>query len=122
MTIEDTQFNHLTGEALAPGDILVVQLSGLPGTSNQGVAIWVALTLIVLAGGFGFGYLLRRRRVQPVSPEDSLDQGRQRLLIELAQLDDDFDEGKIPEEAYRKLRNEMKAQLVELIQRVKRGE
>ncbi len=119
ITIEGTQFSHLTGEALAPGDILVVKLSGLPGTNNQGAAIWVALTLIVLAGGFGLGYLLRKKRVQPVRPEDSLDQRRQRLLIELAQLDDDFDEGKIPEEAYRKLRNEMKARLVELIQRSK---
>ncbi len=122
ITIEDTQFSHLTGEALAPGDILVVQLPNLPVTNNQGVAIWIALTLIVLAGGFGLGYLLRKKRVQPVRPEDSLDQRRQRLLIELAQLDDDFDGGKIPEEDYRRLRTEMKAQLVELIQGVKRGE
>ncbi len=121
MTIEGTQFSHLTGEALAPGDILVVQLPGLPSTSNQGLARWVALTLIVLAGGFGLGYLLRKKRVQPVRPEDSLDRRRQGLLIELAQLDDDFDGGKIPEEDYRRLRTEMKAQLVELIQRVKRG-
>ena len=120
-TIEDTQFSYLTGEAFAPGDILVVQLLSLPVTNNQGVAIWIALTLIVLAGGFGLGYLLIKKRVQPVRIEDSLDRRRQGLLIELAQLDDNFDGGKISEEDYRRLRTEMKAQLVKLIQRGKRG-
>ncbi len=117
MDIEGTQFTHLSGSDFARGDILVVQLSDLPEADNQGVIIWVALTLVVLTGGFG--YLLRRRRGQPVSLEDSLDQRRRGLLVELAQLDDDFERGEIPEEDYRRLRAVRKSQLVELMQGAK---
>ncbi len=117
MDIEGTQFTHLSGSDFARGDILVVQLSDLPETDNQGAIIWVALTLVVLTGGFG--YLLRRRRGQPVSLEDSLDQRRRGLLVELAQLDDDFERGEIPEEDYRRLRAVRKSQLVELMQGAK---
>ncbi len=116
LNIRDTWFNHLSGKDLAPGDILVTQLSGLPEASNQGAIIWTALALVVLTGGFGFGYyLLKKKRVQPLSPEGSLDQKRQRLLFEIAQLDDDLESGKIEEEAYRKLRAERKSQLAELL-------
>ena len=119
LTIEGAQFSHLTDENLTPGDILVIQLSGLPGTNNQRTVQWVALMMIVLASGFGFVYLLIKKRVQPVNTEDGLAQRRQRLLVELAQLDDDFEAGKTPEENYRRLRSVKKAQLVELIQRPK---
>ena len=119
MNIEGTQFNHLSGRDFVPGDILVAQLSGLPETNNQEAVMWAVLALIVLTCGFSLTYLLRKKRVQPLSPEDSLEQKRQRLLVELAQLDDDFEGGKIPEEVYHRLRAVTKAQLVELIQRSK---
>ena len=76
-------------------------------------------SLGVLAGGFGFSYLLRKRRLEQVTPEDSLLQGRHKLLVDLARLDDDFESGEITEEVYRRLRAERKAQLVELMQRSK---
>jgi hypothetical protein len=82
----------------------------------------VVLALVVLGTGFGSGYLLRRKRGQPVSPEGNLDQKRQRLLVELAQLDDSFEAGKIQEEDYRGLRSARKAQLVEVIQELTGGE
>ena len=119
LDIEGAWFNHLSGTNFAPGDTLEVQLSGLPQTSNQGAILWVVLILVVLGTGFGFVYLMRKRRLQPVSSEDSLDQKRQRLLIELAHLDDNFEAGKIPEKSYRRLRSVRKAQLVELMQRSK---
>jgi len=119
MDIEGAWFKHLSGSNFAQGDILEVQLSGLPQTSNQGAILWVVLILVVLGTGFGFVYLMRKRRLQPVSSEDSLDQKRQRLLIELAHLDDNFEAGKIPEKNYRRLRSVRKAQLVELMQRSK---
>jgi len=115
LSIEGILFNHLSGKELAPGSTLVVHLSGLPQTNNQGAVKWVVLTLIVLGAGFGFVYLMRKGRVQPVSP----DQIRQRLLVEIAQLDDDFEAGKIPEAVYRRLRAETKAQLLKLMQRSK---
>ena len=97
----------------------MAQLSGLPETNNQGTVKWVAIVLTVLVGGFVFTYLVRKKRVQLVSAEGSLDQGRKRLLIELAQLDDDFEAGRIAEEVYRRLRTARKAQLVELMSRSK---
>ncbi len=122
--IEGIWFNHFSSQNLAPGDILTIQLSGLPESSNQGIVKWATPVLIGLLVGAGFVYLRRKRRLQPVSPEDSLDRRRQKLLVELAQLDDDFGSGKIPEESYRRLRAERKQQLVELMQGAKeeRGE
>lgn len=117
--INGIRYQHFSGRDLAPGEILVAQLSGLPETNNQGTVKWVAIVLTVLVGGFVFTYLVRKKRVQPVSAEGSLDQGRKRLLIELAQLDDDFEAGRIAEEVYRRLRTARKAQLVELMSRSK---
>ncbi len=113
---EGIWFNYLSGQALASGDILDIHLSVLPETDNQNIVIWVTLALVVLGAGFGFSYLLRKKRLQPVSPEGSLSQGRQRLLVELAQLDDDFEAGKIVEENYHRLRKVKKSQLAELMQ------
>ncbi len=60
---------------------------------------------------------MRKKKVQPVSSDDNLEQRRQSLLVKLARLDDDFENRKIPEDAYRKLRTETKAQLLALMQR-----
>ncbi|MFC1847679.1 hypothetical protein ACFLW5_02570 [Chloroflexota bacterium] len=120
LVMGDVQFHYLSGENLAPGDTLVIQLSGLPGTNSQSTIQWTVLTLVILASGFAFAYQMRKRKLQPVraaSPEGSPGQSRQGLLADLAQIDDDFEDGKIPEEAYRSLRAEKKAQLVELVQR-----
>jgi hypothetical protein len=108
-------FSYLSGTALAPGDTLVIRLSGLSDADNQEVILWVVVTLVVITLGAGSGYLLRKRGLQPVSPEDSLNQKKQELLVELAQLDDDFEDGKIQGEAYRRLRAEKKSELVALV-------
>ncbi len=116
LNIEGTWLNHLSGSNVASGDIIVAYLSGLPQTNNQGTIWWVVLTLAALGAGFAFVYWLRRGRPQPAGTEGGLEQRRQGLLAELARLDDDFEDGKISEEAYRKLRTARKAQLVELMQ------
>ncbi len=122
LNIEGMLFTHVSGRDLARGDTLVASVSNLPETDNQGVTLWVVLAVAVLVSGFSISYLLRRKRVQPVSPEGNLDQRRQRLLLELAQLDDEFEGGKIPEDVYHKLRIEKKAQLVALMQKLERKE
>ena len=119
LNIDGTWFNHSSGGDFTSGDTLVAQLSGLPETANQGTLTWVALMLAVLTGSFGFGYLLKRRRLQPVSTKDSPDQKINKLLVELARLDDDFENGKIKEEIYRELRTAKKTQLIELMQEAK---
>jgi len=121
LNIEGIQFSHLSGKNLAPDDIVVAQLSGLPKTGNQGAIPRVFWALAAFGAGVAFAsvYLRRKGRLQQVSSRDSLDQRRKRLLVDLAKLDDDFEDGKIPEDVYRKLRAARKAQLVKLMQRRK---
>lgn len=110
------QFIHFSGKNIAPGTPLAVRLSGLP-KSDQGTSKWLAIALVLLFASFALGYVLLRRRPQPVVSGDNLDQRRQRLLSDIAQLDDDFENGKISEELYQKARSEKKAQLVRLMRR-----
>jgi hypothetical protein len=119
MVIEDIWYNHFSSQGLALGDTLDIRLSGLPRADNQQIVLWVTLTLVLLSGGFGFSYLLRKKKLQQVSPAGSLSQRRQRLLLELAQLDDDFEAGKIQEESYHGLRSVKKARLIQLTQEPK---
>lgn len=120
VTIEGAMFNRFSGTNLAPGGSLAVQLAGLPQT-NRRLVTWVVLALVVVGGGFSFAYLRWRKGLQPVPVREGLAQRQQRLLAELAQLDDDFESGEIEEEAYRRRRAETKAQLVELMQRSPRA-
>ncbi len=119
LNIEGARYNYLTSGELLPGDTLIVQLSDLPESTNQGAIIWMLAAVILLGLGFSFAYLVKKRKFQPVSREDSPEEVRQRFLIQLAQLDDDFESGEIAEEDYRKLRAEGKIHLVELMQRAK---
>ena len=73
----------------------------------------------MLGAASGFVYLARKGKLQLVKAQVSFPQSRQKLLIDLAQLDDDFADGKIREEDYRRLRAEKKVQLVTLMQRPK---
>ncbi len=119
LDIEGVLFNHLSGTDLAVGNILTTRLSGLPETNNQNTAKWVGLVLLILIAGFSFGYLLRKRRLQPISSEDTLEQKKQSLLVKLAKLDDEFEGGQISDADYRRQRAATKAQLVKLLQRTK---
>jgi hypothetical protein len=124
--IEGTQFVYLSGSDFAPGSTIVARISGLPEGSNRGILIWTVAGFIVLACGAGFGYLLIRKRSRPISPEvitvqSDLEQRNQKLLLEIAQLDDDFEGGKISPEMYQSMRSEKKTQLLELMRQL-RGE
>ena len=83
--------------------------------------LWVLLALILIVAGFVFVYLIKRKRPQPISDGGVLSQ-QQRLLAELAELDDNFEEGGISEETYRRLRDEKKAELIELMHSSKEEE
>ncbi|MBI4180397.1 MAG: hypothetical protein HY528_00515 [Chloroflexi bacterium] len=118
---ENSQFQQFSGGDFTLGDVVLAKLSVLPQSANQGPILWIVLTLIVLAGGFGLIYLKNKGRLQPVRVGGSLEQRRQGLLAELAQMDDYFEGGKIAEKDYRRLRAEKKAQIVTLQQRPKEG-
>ena len=102
-------------------NIGLVAIEENPGTDssiNQTSLSWLLLALMTLAFGLTFFYSRsQRRKLDRV--RIGLARRSEGLLDELGRLDDDFEGGKIGEEAYRRLRSRNKADLVELIQRLK---
>lgn len=115
LTIGGNLFDRYSAsQGLVPGEEIVAQLSSGSASKKQGFVIWIVPVLAVLGVAFGLIYV-KRRRIQPASREGDLAGVKQKLLIELAKLDDDFDSGKIDESDYRKLREKKKALLAEIM-------
>lgn len=129
-----TVFSYFVAGSLEPGETLTAAISSLPEISSQNTTTWVMLAAAVMVVGAVSGYLfMKKKRPQPVRQEANLGrkgqqpqpaaQGtnfsrkRQRLLVELARLDDDFEAGKITEDNYRRRRQDVKARLIELMPR-----
>ncbi|MFH0942177.1 MAG: hypothetical protein V1823_04055 [Chloroflexota bacterium] len=116
LDMNGTIYQYFTGQGLAAGDTLEVSLSGQPaGPANrERPLVWlvVALVLMLAAGG---GYLILRKRLSPAKAPLVSGETAQEKLLGLAQLDDDFEDGKITEEVYQKLRSEKKRQLAEML-------
>ncbi|MBU2608439.1 MAG: hypothetical protein KKF26_03905, partial [Chloroflexi bacterium] len=118
--INGIHYQHFSGRNFAAGETLIAQLSGLPKSGDYQAVRWSAILLTVLIGGFILIYLMKKRHVQPAVTVASPDQQKHRLIIELAQLDDDFEAGGMTEEVYRQQRAMKKAQLVRLMQETER--
>lgn len=118
-----TPYLYLTGQNLPRGEIVSATLS--KPINQKIVIIWVAGALIVMIVGAGLAYRKFRgkSKAQPAKAgnkpapraAEGIDQREQKLLAELARLDDDFAAGSIQEEAYRAQRAAKKAQLVKLL-------
>ncbi|MFC1873992.1 hypothetical protein ACFLYX_01685 [Chloroflexota bacterium] len=120
LDIEGVKYTYLTGENFIADSTLEVQLAGLP-IGNQGAIVWVIVALVLMIAGTILVYQMRKNKLQP-KPQPVRTKGnparrKQGLLVELARLDDDFEDGKIPEETYRRLRAQKKTELSKLIQR-----
>lgn len=117
VNMEGQVFSYYSAKDLAKGDIVTAAITGLPKSSSVGtIIVWTGGTLAVLAGGFVLTQR-RNRKAGPLkaAPADNFSRKRQRLLSELARLDDEFEAGNISQEVYKKQRAEKKAQLVELM-------
>lgn len=119
LSVEGTAFNHLSGNNIARDEVISVRLSNLPVTGNSANMIWLAFILAIPVIGFLFVFALRRRKLGVVVPPGHEEQSDQEALTELAQLDDDFEDGKIDEEVYRRLRAKKKSQLMQSAKNVK---
>ena len=101
------------------GETVSATLSG--PISLKTIIIWVAAALLLMAVSSGLAYwrIKNKHKAQPVRVEsfskEQDDLRERKLLAELAKLDDDFDAGRIQEEAYRAQRAAKKAQLVKLM-------
>jgi hypothetical protein len=100
---------------LATGSVVEAEISGLSSGGKAGSPlIWIGAILVVgVAGAVAAVYLSRRKKPAPVSARE--DDKENRLLAEIAQLDDDFEGGRIAEESYRAIRSEKKTELAEVM-------
>lgn len=115
-----TVFQYFNGTGLEAGEMVSFNLSAKPAASGSAgsagsdkAVIWLVVALLVIAGGV-VGFMVLRRRLSRASPVGGDVQSQ---LHALAQLDDDFEDGKIAEADYARLRAEKKSELAEMLRR-----
>ena len=137
--IAGRSYQDYSGKAIAPGDVIVAKLSGLPvgvpggstpaaqpspgqiATSPKDSAApqtfnYAWLALIPLAIGAGFVLIRRKKAGAPVPVKVTARSEQNKLLADIAELDDRFEEGQLTEEEYSRRRAEKKRQLTKLLQ------
>jgi mono/diheme cytochrome c family protein len=121
--IEGASYRTYSGGTLAAGQTLTLTLSGTPVTAGstgaQGYELVIAAALLgaVLVGAGVWGWLRSRRdESQAAEAEDATapEDAREALLQSIADLDDDFQAGRVPKDEYTGRRAALKEQLLEL--------
>lgn len=131
------RYLNFVGQNVSQGQELVVEFEGTPqlaapptssevgvtppaGGLSRDLLRWGAVVVGIIGGVLAIGYaVLRGRPAAPV--EKDLEGLRQELLAALARLDDAYEAGQIPEAEYREERALTKAQLVEVMRRLRGG-
>lgn len=108
-------YNSLSGGNLARGTTLEVRLTNLSGGGGQNIIVWVLIAVVVLGAAGGFAIMMKKKNIALTVGESSPDEMRRQLLLDIAQMDDDFEAGTLDKETYTKLRAEKKSQLVEFM-------
>jgi hypothetical protein len=110
-------FNLARAENLTGSENVAARLSGLPSTGGELTPLQIGLAglgaLLVLIGLGALVYGLRVRRRARGSPAN-VEHERQRLIQQLAVLDDKFEAGRIQPRAYEAARARGKQRLVQL--------
>ncbi|MFQ5885967.1 MAG: carboxypeptidase-like regulatory domain-containing protein [Anaerolineae bacterium] len=129
LTREGSAQGHilLAGEALVGEEVRVEitnipQETARPASSSsptlglERVSPWLILVPVALGLALISGFGLTRGRAMrlPTGPDLTLEEERARLLKTMAELDDAYANGAIPEEGYRAQRAEKKARLLEI--------
>lgn len=118
LVMGDTQAIRFDGSGLERNTTLNIRLSGLED-GGGGLFSWQGIVILVAAHAAGIGALMywrRRRKARrvAVTTGDERIVGRERLLEEIARLDDAFEKGDISEEDYSRERSRLKARLGEI--------
>jgi hypothetical protein len=126
--IQGTKYQMYSGGSLSKGDELkmTVQPGGggavggllTSGVNNNlligGAALAAALGVILLTAGIA---LIRRRQAEslpaqgPINAQGDMDESEESLMDAILALDDLYKDGKLPEDAYRQRRTELKNRL-----------
>lgn len=110
VAIEGKNFLVFNRKNIGANEPLKINVSGLPSTSFTGSLKWWALGFLLLAVAAVISYpRLKKRKALAAVPSPASE--REKLIKQIARLDDDFEEGRIPEETYKRLRSEKKAHL-----------
>ncbi len=122
--IEKEDFIRWSGDDLEPGHKIKITFTN-PLAWREYIK-WAGVALLVLAVAGGVLYSSRVKRGSAVTEEekkngsrDALMQKRSALIKEIAALDDRFEEGGADEAGYRKLRENKKAELIEVTRRLR---
>jgi hypothetical protein len=119
MTISGSIFSHYSAEDLVPGQVLTI-LVGAPSSSSGGIWPWLLGGLIAVVI-FGLVFVFWKKRPARAPVEKPAVPPEEQLLAELAALDDQFEAGELDEATHKKLRDDKKAALMQLM-RTPRGE
>jgi hypothetical protein len=137
-TMQGQTFLQYTGQNLKAGESLPIRLNDLDkvefarpeASSNPSVELrqtpllWLVLVLggIAVALGLAYPSLRPRLRREVAAGQGDLALERQRLLLTLARLDQAYQAGRLKETVYRRVRARRKAQLVEVVRRLRQEE
>jgi cbb3-type cytochrome oxidase subunit 3 len=126
--VQGISYHMYNGGSLAAGQDLNLTLSGRPSNESLSVGGSAATSLVVGLGAFGIvliavGVWLYRRNAMlseredepPEIPLDDAPQNANALMDAILALDDLYQEGELPEEAYLARRAELRARLSELL-------
>lgn len=121
--IQKKSYWSFTGDKLEPGTTFTISLKGLRKGSNTSLILWVAVVFMLGLIGVLATYTLLRNKLRrketveerEMDPRDLLRQERRDLLTAIAELDDRFENGAVPQDSYHSERERKKSRLVEIM-------
>jgi len=130
--VQGTSYHMYNGGSLSPGDNLSISISGGPASGSLALVGGSTNNIVIGLGAFGLAliiagvWLFRRTRANAgeeyYEDEDDFneadgdkDENIDTLMDAILALDDLYQAGELPEEAYRQRRSELKARLQELM-------
>lgn len=123
-SLQDTPFLSLGALNVPANTSLDVTISGLSESGGLSTVYWILLAVGIAAiAGTTTGVILKRRRTVPqgnpptqkMSSHEQYPGEKDKLLQELANLDDQFEAGEISQEEYEILRDKKKTRIMELV-------
>ncbi len=117
LDVQGAPFIHLAGQKFATGEQIPATLSGISSGFPGAAMLWIIAGLALVAAALAYILALRIRQSR-LERVERLGRRKEKLLAELADLDEGFEKGIYSESDYRSLRREKKARLVRLMQRI----
>jgi hypothetical protein len=114
MDVEKTMFSHLIGTNLVPGNQLMITVYGLSKLNNWDTLKILILSVCLLMIAIATYIILTKfKRNTGLNYE----QTKQQLITEIANLDDEYENGIVSEKLYSEKRARLKAELVKFIRK-----